>query len=743
MSWWPVISDARPIHGMKLCDLIRWVRESSEVLVGNASRSDMPIIAMPPVQRSAVWRPKQVLDLWDSVMRGLPLGTFYLVRAKCHDRHVVLSDDRTATVSLPGFDLLDGQQRMRALMVGAAGSPDEKRCLWVDLGAAGAGQRPCLLITSKAQPFGYNTDSGDRLRVDDRRKARVKIEPDPDKNPIKVHDGKEPRRAFDQELFDGTIAQGGQQITQPPIPYGATPAQTFKLHELLDAWFRYSPRDVNAGIDALCTVTGDAAVRESLAILHDAFSRYANAQVALIHVDARSFSDPYPDLLTLYERIGAGGTSLSQEERLYSIYKYHAPNIRDAVQAIHHRIGRVLPATKIVATAVRIANAQIDPDRNDVPDVVAFAKAMTDPAGRFRAQLERLIPTETKDLAKCGSFFRTFARVHGLTSYADSAGEFWLPDVLLTALPAELWQVLVFWVTQHADLADITQCREEVVRLSMFWHLCVFNNEKAARWSYAHIKGIAEGRASFPGFDLYKLFVGNEESDRCAYRLTTPSEFEEKSCKPATPIWRTYTERFFDDGVLNELGSQWWWSGRKMLPWLQKAYLRKSFPGYTPLTDHEDDLPYDVDHICPYNDWGNWVYVRSRVPDPAQMRAMKDNRDAIGNGIGNLRLIDISKNRQDQDHDVALKMPFIERDGPPDTSDTDAMANWAFAPEQRKVWRRVSRPGKVAERNWDQSRLAAFQQAVEQRAAWLYRRFHDELGYESWTSLQGVGSSFE
>ena len=308
----------------------------------------------------------------------------------------------------------------------------------------------------------------------------------------------------------------------------------------------------------------------------------------------------------------------------------------------------MLPATKIAATALRIANAQIYPDRNDVPNVVEFAKVMADTRGAFRGRLEDLIPTKAKDSARYGPLFRSVALVHDLLSCVADAGEFWLPDVLLIAVPAELWQVLVFWATRQTSLGDLTQCRQEVVRFSLFWHLCVFNNEKAARWAFAHIKQMAKSSVNFPGVDLYKLFVGSTESDRCAYRLTSPEEFEQKLRKPAIPMWRTYTRRFFENNVLNELGSQWWGSGRKMLPWLQKAYLRRSFPGYRPLTDHEDDLPYDVDHMCPYNDWGNWWSVRDRVPDPALKRAMQDGRDGIGNGIGNYvsskpRRIDKSK----------------------------------------------------------------------------------------------------
>jgi hypothetical protein len=75
---WPEFKEELVI-GWNLLDVVDWVK-TSEAL-GQAVRppGGMPIIAMPPMQRTAVWRPKQVLDLWDSLMRGLPIGTLYLV----------------------------------------------------------------------------------------------------------------------------------------------------------------------------------------------------------------------------------------------------------------------------------------------------------------------------------------------------------------------------------------------------------------------------------------------------------------------------------------------------------------------------------------------------------------------------------------------------------------------------------------------------------------------------------------
>src|ERR1700730_10865918 len=114
---WPHFEQDTSVLGWPLLGLIDWVCKS----IGGTVPEGMPVIEMPPVQRSAVWRPKQVVDLWDSLMRGLPIGTFYLVSAN-GDRDVVdLRTGETRRFSGNGFDLLDGQQRVRALLVGAVG----------------------------------------------------------------------------------------------------------------------------------------------------------------------------------------------------------------------------------------------------------------------------------------------------------------------------------------------------------------------------------------------------------------------------------------------------------------------------------------------------------------------------------------------------------------------------------------------------------------------------------------------
>jgi hypothetical protein len=351
----------------------------------------------------------------------------------------------------------------------------------------------------------------------------------------------------------------------------------------------------------------------------------------------------------------------------------------------------------------------------------------------FRDRLAKLIPAQSYQLDDTDTLLHSFGTIRNLLWYRDDVGHFWIPEVLLGSLPPELWQVLAFWAWSHPSMSDSNLCRKEAVRFALFWHLAVGNSNKAARWAFDYIKKNKD-ISDFPGTALYELFIGKTGEDRCAHKLFPPEEFAQRLCKDESCNWRTDVERFGDHDDRNEVGYSWWWNGKKMLPWLQKDYIRCSFPDYVPLIDHEDDVPYDVDHMCPSKDWGDhWtsLYNRLDVGEGLKERVRKC-RNSIGGGIGNLHLLASSENRARQDDDVSIKMPFIKaNDQPPTEEDARAMADSAFASAHREFWRRVS--SGVGERRWNEDRMKAFQQAVEMRAAWLYQRFYDDLGYELWT----------
>lgn len=60
-------------------------------------------ISLPTVQRGFVWKPYQIENLWDSLLRGYPVGSFVLSRK---------------ADSADAYELLDGQQRASAICLG-------------------------------------------------------------------------------------------------------------------------------------------------------------------------------------------------------------------------------------------------------------------------------------------------------------------------------------------------------------------------------------------------------------------------------------------------------------------------------------------------------------------------------------------------------------------------------------------------------------------------------------------------
>ena len=77
------------------------------------------LAGLPSLQRGAVWRPNQVELLWDSIMRGFPIGS--LVVTPLLQRQKTRSGAHTDDLPWGAeytYHLLDGQQRANAIALG-------------------------------------------------------------------------------------------------------------------------------------------------------------------------------------------------------------------------------------------------------------------------------------------------------------------------------------------------------------------------------------------------------------------------------------------------------------------------------------------------------------------------------------------------------------------------------------------------------------------------------------------------
>jgi hypothetical protein len=166
-------------HLLTICEVASW--QISSLGSTGAIRA-----ALPALQRGAVWHARQVEELWDSLLRGFPVGAFLLApfddeRGTKTFRYAASDEHRPE----PTHHLLDGQQRSNAIALGfwkpwSAGTlPAGVAALWLDLEAPSGRLKDdrefVLRLLTRAHPWGYRwdrmADGGTRLTAQAMREA--------------------------------------------------------------------------------------------------------------------------------------------------------------------------------------------------------------------------------------------------------------------------------------------------------------------------------------------------------------------------------------------------------------------------------------------------------------------------------------------------------------------------------------------------------------------------------------------
>ena len=132
-------------------------------------------VSLPDIQRGFVWKVYQVEALWDSILRGYPIGSFLMTRGE--EQNLLL---------------LDGQQRATAIMLGFYNpwmkhDPDKLKedkklwslkkvpTIWIDL--MNDINKPLsykfiIRVLTQSHPWGYKRSNNQEvLNVNDRRNA--------------------------------------------------------------------------------------------------------------------------------------------------------------------------------------------------------------------------------------------------------------------------------------------------------------------------------------------------------------------------------------------------------------------------------------------------------------------------------------------------------------------------------------------------------------------------------------------
>lgn len=720
---WP-FDNGITVIGMKLPEYLNWAAGTGEPRPKK--------LLLPPIQRGFIWRPVQIAQLWDSLLRGMPIGSLMVseLAANAKATEIGAKNRKIQEESALAIGLLDGQQRTLAMLLGWKNDPKSDHCVWLDLGEKGINGSPFeLRISTRTQPFGYSRNSHQKLQQKERREARMAYDGTSD----------ERKNKSDYELFrDENIRpwKGGKSSSLLCFPIQVL-WHTFreKKQEGLKSYVLEQVKNINKEKQIF--------LEQKLGELGEAFQRLDKLDVPLILVPEYISQPPSSDtqqdtqapLTLLFERIGRNGAALSSEDLLFSMIKQQWPEAHDLVNTLHSgKVGHLMSATDCVMTAYRLAMAEEKKVDTPRPSPNSFhlylGQLIQESESENRFGPLRLYLQENSRLQNA------FNSLYNTLKY-NGDNDIGLPDLMLPHLPRSLIQVLLRWFMLNESSEAATNNRTHIIAFTLFWYLCIWHDDNSSRDAFSKMK-----KGDFPASNLYKSLVGEAENDGItgAWPLIDPGRLTEilvrdnfDTFRNRDTIFKKEKGTFVATYPERELFKRFCWWRKPVLLWLQRKYVHKSYssvPQFVGLTD-EDAVPYDYDHLCPQNHWGvDWRNISKHLKDDItdDMKiAFKSNRSHVGNSIGNLHVLDSSLNRSFGDAPIQDKINYQPEQGSGrkwNPQEDSLILHKENVENAKSLWLKAS-PRCDKDTHWDMNRLAAFQEVVQLRTLDLYSIYYD------------------
>lgn len=308
-----------------LREISEWNKEDSEVKI-------------PELQRGLVWSPKQTEFLWDSLLRGFPIGGF------------VLSENQDKS-----YYLMDGQQRWNTISLGfRKPSKDSDSFLWLDINPEqkNTTRKYFAKVITKAHPWGFNNDEDCSFLSANETKAAME------------NMWGECRNIFNEEI---SIDSAFPHKAKFPIPmYIFLTANTENKEEFFKGiqkgvvklseqwkknfWTETNQNFLKKNIEKFFNVFSMLSeYKVSVNILSDQTIQNEDEEIETVTEDTDSIHQT--NLEILFTRLNTMGTRISQDDLYYSAIKAYWGGIKKKIEDIAN--GKIAPA-KLTTTLFRL-----------------------------------------------------------------------------------------------------------------------------------------------------------------------------------------------------------------------------------------------------------------------------------------------------------------------------------------------------------------------------------------------------
>jgi hypothetical protein len=587
-------------------------------------------VELPTLQRGFVWKPKQIEDLWDSILRGYPIGSFLFSK----------------TVSR--YYLMDGQQRATSIFLGfnnpytpivnteAWSIKGELPVVWIDIKpeTISTSSKYLIRLTTRSHPWGYQArNNQNKLSTSNRRKALSLFKKHIDNTEIGY-----------TNFSNATTFPYDSSF---PLPLSFL-IESNTIEEIINKAELYLPEYISTQrgpfgnkkefINLLKTD-----LRYDLSVIFENVNKLDNVKIKFNTIDERVLNEENNDANpTLFVRINSSGSALTGDDLIYSIYKSIYPESKTLIENV--ALNFIKP-TQVLSLVSRITASDSD-GKTFVKkmNVIDFQRRIKDEDFKFK--LGEMISNRV--------FESLFSNTLNILSCKDNplfSGE--VPPVVIKQAikkKQDLFLFLLYWLHNHSidltndiklkiaskfftfaffEFSNIKRLWKEYIEDNKFWekpinnlmwwdnndgiHFLINPNLLKDYYSQQNICDMFKTNNEHR-WGLWEEGVG--EKIITYYKNIKNQDFE--LLKSNEFFWKFIT-------VLR--------NNRQLILLAQRDYINKTFGDYNQMDSVEDtNAPWDWDHIYP----SEWVYNMKRCN--------KGIRDWI-NTNGNYRAISLEDNR--------------------------------------------------------------------------------------------------
>ena len=592
-----VIETIEHILGMKsfnIRDIEFWARFPNEY------------ISIPSLQRGLVWKPRQVELLWDSILRNFPIGSFML-------SEIPNEDNQRDSIAPKQFYLIDGQQRFNAIALGYNAYDDSQMnsIVWFDLcpdPKTNTTRKYWVKLTTKSHPWGYkNNDECSPLSASERRQALSKYGLN-----INIYNN------------DFDLKQTYPIEANCPIPlFWLLKAPTMDADVFVkDVLNRFENNKVKKEF----RIPIDRIDENNIKKYYKCFQRLKeftiNANLLTTEVlenETESEDSDIADIEVLFNRIGAGGTPISENELLYSAIKAYWPKQvkekNDELAALY------MPPVTLIMIAFRLTlTTQEDNSFKGAPSIKRVRQIAKEKGEQYKNIID-FYKNEVALLLKEVDIWLT----------ADEA-----PAVIRTNI-ARKCPDLFLLLMYIARKKIVNNEDDERFLQALALYIFLFGKDNCTKCVNTIFNNIKDSNVdNFRYRIVESLYILIQR--KLLGVLYRPEHFSSIFNEISeSSDWRPWNN--------NHSSKPWWpcWNilcyNKDLLLYAQREYLKQNFSLYDPAkTNMWDELnrPWDYDHIIPQD----WIHKKG-----SWRKEYTDYCEAWLNCNGNFAAISFEKNR--------------------------------------------------------------------------------------------------